>query len=112
VGPPPDTFFYHDIWYHWYRNLGPILKSLHHKRVASGRPIFDSRQERDFLSSTCPVQLRDPPNLLSNGYRGPSLEERQPGLEADHSPPPSAEVKNEWSYTSTPPIRLHGLVLN
>jgi hypothetical protein len=25
-----------------------------------------------------------------------------PGREADHSPPSSAEVKNEWSYTSTP----------
>jgi hypothetical protein len=25
---------------------------------------------------------------------------------------PSAEVKNAWSYTSTPPIRLHGVVLS
>jgi hypothetical protein len=33
------------------------------------------------------------------------------GGEADHSPPPSAEVKNAWSYTSTPPIGLHGVVL-
>jgi hypothetical protein len=32
--------------------------------------------------------------------------------EADHSPPSSAEVKNAWSYTSTPPIRLHGVVLS
>jgi len=31
-----------------------------------------------------------------------------PGREADHSPPSSAEVKNERSYTSTVPIRLHG----
>jgi hypothetical protein len=22
------------------------------------------------------------------------------------------EIKNAWSYTSTPPIRLHGMVLN
>jgi hypothetical protein len=28
---------------------------------------------------------------------------KQPGCEADHSPPSSAEVKNAWSYTSTPP---------
>jgi len=27
-------------------------------------------------------------------------------------PPPSAEVKNVWSYTSTPKIRLHGVVLS
>jgi hypothetical protein len=26
-----------------------------------------------------------------------------PGREADHSPPTSAEVKNTWSYTFTPP---------
>jgi hypothetical protein len=32
--------------------------------------------------------------------------------EADHSPPSSAEVKNAWSYTSTPPIRLHGVMLS
>jgi hypothetical protein len=39
-----------------------------------------------------------------------SLRLKRPGSEADHSPPSSAEVKNAWSYTSTPPIRLHGLV--
>jgi hypothetical protein len=36
---------------------------------------------------------------------------KRPGREADHSPPSSAEVKNAWSYTSTPPIRLNGVVL-
>ena len=29
--------------------------------------------------------------------------------EVDHSPPSSAEVKNGWSYNSTPHIHLHGL---
>jgi hypothetical protein len=28
---------------------------------------------------------------------------KRSGSEADHSPPSSAEVKNTWSYTSTPP---------
>jgi hypothetical protein len=32
--------------------------------------------------------------------------------ESDHSPPSRAEVKNAWSYTSTLPIRLHGVVLS
>jgi hypothetical protein len=27
----------------------------------------------------------------------------RPGREADHSPPTSAEFKNTWIYTSTPP---------
>jgi hypothetical protein len=37
---------------------------------------------------------------------------KHPGREADHSPPFSADVKNVRSYTSTPPIRLHGVVLS
>jgi len=31
--------------------------------------------------------------------------------EANHSPPYSAEVKNEWSYASSTPILLHSVVL-
>jgi hypothetical protein len=34
------------------------------------------------------------------------------GKVADHSPPPSADVKNVWNYTSTPPISLHSMMLN
>jgi hypothetical protein len=37
---------------------------------------------------------------------------KRPGPEADYSPPASAEIKNAWSSTSTPPIRLHGVVLS
>jgi len=35
-----------------------------------------------------------------------------PGCQADHCPPSSADVKNVWSYTSIPPICLHGVVLS
>jgi hypothetical protein len=31
-----------------------------------------------------------------------SLEIKRPGREADHSSPSNAEVKNSWSYISTP----------
>jgi hypothetical protein len=41
-----------------------------------------------------------------------SLGVKRPGRETDHSPPSTAEVKNAWSYTSTPPVRLHGVVLS
>jgi len=34
---------------------------------------------------------------------------KRPGCGADHSSPSRAEVKNDWSYTSTPPIRLNGV---
>jgi hypothetical protein len=33
------------------------------------------------------------------GTKGFSLGVKRPGREADHSPPSSAEVKNDWSYT-------------
>jgi len=39
------------------------------------------------------------------------LSVKRPGRETDHSPPFNADVKNVWSYTSTPSIRLHGAVL-
>ena len=39
---------------------------------------------------------------------------QRPGREVDHSPPPRADVENEWSYTSIPymlswptPVKLH-----
>jgi hypothetical protein len=46
------------------------------------------------------------------GTGGPFLGVKRPGREADHSPPSSAEVKYAWRYTSTPPLRLHGVVLS
>jgi hypothetical protein len=46
------------------------------------------------------------------GTRGSFPGVKRPGREADHSPPSSAEVKNIWSYTSTPPISLNGVLLS
>jgi hypothetical protein len=37
---------------------------------------------------------------------------RQPGRKDDHSLPSGTEVKNDRSYTSISPTRLHGVVLN
>jgi len=41
-----------------------------------------------------------------------SLGEKRPGREADHLPPSSVKVKNACSYTYTPSIRLHVVVLS
>jgi hypothetical protein len=41
-----------------------------------------------------------------------SLGVKRPRREADHSLPSSAEVNNALSFTSTPPVRLHGVVLS
>jgi len=41
-----------------------------------------------------------------------SLGVKRPEREANHSPPSRAEIENAWSYTSTPPISLHAVVLS
>jgi hypothetical protein len=62
-----------------------------------GLAIFPTTASRTALGPTQPP-IQWVPGALS-------LEVKRQGREADHSPPSSAEV-NEWSYTSTPPIRL------
>jgi hypothetical protein len=57
---------------------------------------------RGFLSSIT-VQ-NDSRVHLFNLYRGPFPRTKRPGSEVDHTYAPSAEVKNEWNYSFTPPI--------
>jgi hypothetical protein len=42
----------------------------------------------------------------------PFLGAKRPGRETNHSPLLAPRSKNEWNYTTTPPIRLHGVVLS
>jgi hypothetical protein len=58
----------------------------------------------EFFSSTpWPDRLWNPPQPSIKWVpRALTLGVKWPGREADHSPPSSAEVKNAWSYTSTP----------
>jgi hypothetical protein len=62
-------------------------------RVPVGSRIFSSQRRPD--------RLWGPPSLLHNRYGGGGV--KRPGREVDHSPPPSAEVKKMWIYTSIPP---------
>jgi len=49
---------------------------------------------------------------LPSGYWGLFPQgKRGHGMKLDHSPQSSAKVKNAWSYTSTPPVPPHGVVL-
>jgi len=43
---------------------------------------------------------------MCTGVNFPEI--KQPGRDVDNTPPSSAEIKNEWSYTSTPLICHHG----
>jgi hypothetical protein len=52
-----------------------------------------------------PASIRWVPVVLSLGAK-------RPGREVEHSPPSSAEIGNGWSYTSTPTVCLHGVVLS
>jgi hypothetical protein len=46
------------------------------------------------------------------GTGGAFLKGKAAGKEPDHSPPTSAEVRQTWVYTSTPPYAFMGIVLN
>jgi hypothetical protein len=75
---------------------------------------FDSRRGlENFLFTTVSRRALGPTQPPIQWVPGAlSLGVQQLGHEADHSPPSCAEVKNAWSYTSTPPIHLHGVVLS
>jgi len=73
-----------------------VLKfMLQNRKIGKNRPALGSTQP--------PIQWA--PGALP-------LEVKPPERKGDHSPPSIAEVKNVWSYTRTPPISLHGVVLS
>jgi hypothetical protein len=62
------------------------------------------------MSSRLALGPTEPPIQLVLRALCPGI--KRPGCEAEHSSPPSAEVKKTWVYTYTLPIRLHGVVVN
>jgi hypothetical protein len=68
------------------------------------------KDERFFFSIICPYRLWGPPRLICSGYRHSFFfSVKAAGAWSEPLSPYSAEVKNEWSYTSTPPACLHGV---
>jgi len=65
-----------------------------------------SRRKWFFSSPNRPYHLCSPPLLPVNGYRLCFLEVKRPGPKFEHSLPSSAELKNQWNFTST---CLHGV---
>jgi hypothetical protein len=53
------------------------------------------------MSSRLTLEPTQPPNQWVPDALSPRV--KQPGREADHSPPTRAEVKYMWIYTCTPP---------
>jgi len=81
-----------------------------------GRQFFSSPPREDRLSGAHSASYR---MGTGNSFLGGKAARR----EADHSPPSDAEVKNAWSFSSSPQyvftawrlikqwVRLHGVVL-
>jgi hypothetical protein len=82
----------------------PLGPHIAHSTLASNR-IFSSQRRPD--------RFWDPPSPPYNEYQGlfPRGVNR-PRREVDHSPPTCVEVNKTWIYTSTLPVRLHGVVFN
>jgi hypothetical protein len=75
---------------------------------STNNPVHCGRKR--FLSlPRCPHRLWSPSIFLFDEYLSPFLGAKWPGHEANHSPPYFAEVRNEWRYTATFPLRLHSL---
>jgi len=85
-------------------------------RLGAWRPGFNFRSGQWWdLSLICTASrpalgFTQPPIQWVLGCLTPPV--KRPGSEAEHSSPSNAEIKNEWRCTSSPPIRIHGVVLN
>jgi hypothetical protein len=89
-------------------NFESVLKSHGGSvSIATGYGLDDRGFEVRVPAATTPhrpYRLWSPPQWVPGVKRT--------GCEAEHSPPTSAEIIKMLIYTSTPPIRLHGAVLN
>jgi hypothetical protein len=85
-----------------------VLSSLTFQIVYLMVSGFKSRRsKKNFLSSKLPQNSEAHPITHSMGTGVLPRGIKRPGREVDHLPSSSTEVKNEWSYASTPPLRLH-----
>ena len=73
--------------------------------LRTGVQILAEKRETLFFSKTSSSTLR-PIQLPLQWHRGSCSGVNRLGREFDHLPPMSAEVKNGWSYKSTPTVCL------
>ena len=69
--------------------------------IQRGRGWIPGRNKR-FITSVKRADRLSGPSFRLLAARPSSPEAKWSSREGDHSPPPSVEVKNEWSYTATP----------
>jgi len=82
----------------------PILLFFKNVR-ATDFTLLQKRPGNRFYSSskTSGLTLRPTQRPVQSSTKSSFREVKRPRREADHSPPSCAEVKNEWSYTTTSP---------
>jgi hypothetical protein len=87
-------------------SLIDVNESRDSSALGDGVLRFDSQRGLGiFLFTTASRTALGPTQSPIQGVPGAlSLGVKRPMREADYSPPSSAEVKNVWSYTSTPPM--------
>jgi hypothetical protein len=69
--------------------------------------LTPNRDKIFFNYPNCPDPLCSPPSLIIQQVQGVlSVVVNLLGHEFDHPPPSSAKEKNDWSYTSNPPIHF------
>jgi hypothetical protein len=71
-------------------------------------PGIEPRWGRDFFAHVQTGPGAHPASWTMDTGSFPGV--KQPGRGAEHPTPFSAEVTNEWSYTSTPSLGLRGLL--
>jgi hypothetical protein len=65
--------------------------------------VFEHRHGHDiYLSFKTSSRVLGPTFFIFSGFRFSSSAVTLPGRDFDHSPPASADVKNNWGYSSTP----------
>jgi hypothetical protein len=96
------SIWVYDIFPHYFMNSGPGSSVGIATGYGLDGPGIVSRWGRVFR--TCPDRPWGQPNLLYNGYQVFPGGKERPGRDADPSPPSSAVVMKEQSYTSTPPM--------
>jgi hypothetical protein len=73
--------------------IGNVKRSIYRVMRFSSNKLFTTASRTALGPTLPPIQWV--PGALSPGVK-------RSGHEAEHSPPASVEVKDEWSYTSTP----------
>jgi hypothetical protein len=86
-----------------------VVGTVTRRRVRRPRIRMKAWARGFFLHQIHSNRLWVPEKLQSNGYRVTFPEIRRSGNDVRHLTPSSVDLKNEWSYISTPPVRFQGV---